>query len=68
MPDEKARMETWADSVRNAIRHKWTFKLTDLNLAAYKLGSGAFEGDDDMQRLLDDLQGSLVAPHAGTSA
>jgi len=54
-PDEKARMESWADSVRNAIRHEWTFTLADLNLAAYKLGGGSFEGDDDMQRLLEDL-------------
>jgi arylsulfatase len=54
-PDEKARMESWADSVRNAIRHEWTFKLADLNLAAYKLGGGSFEGDDDLQRLLEDL-------------
>ena len=52
-PDEKARMESMADSVRNAIRHERTFQLTDLNLAAYKAGGGSFEGDD-LQRLLED--------------
>jgi hypothetical protein len=54
-PDEQARMESWGDSVANAIRHEWTYTLADLNLAAYKHGGGTFEGNDALQRLLDEL-------------
>ncbi|HEU5316404.1 MAG TPA: hypothetical protein VFX49_09860, partial [Chloroflexota bacterium] len=55
-PDEKARMESWGESVRNAMRHEWTYTLKDLNLAAYKRGGGSFQGDDELQRLLDEIR------------
>ncbi len=54
-PDEKARMESWGDSVANAMRHEWTYTLRDLNLEAYKRGGGTFDGNDELQRLLDEV-------------
>ena len=53
-PEEKAQMESLGESVRNAMQHEWTYKLTDLNLKAYKEGGGSFEGTED-QKLLEDL-------------
>lgn len=53
-PEEKARMESPGESVFNAMAHEWTYKLTDLNLKAYKEGGGTFEGTD--VKLLEDLE------------
>ena len=53
-PDERAQMESWGDSVLNAMRQERTFALTDLNLAAFKRAGGSLEGSEQ-QRLLDAL-------------
>ena len=53
-PDERAQMESWGNSVLNAMRQERTFALTDLNLAAFKRAGGSLEGSEQ-QRLLDAL-------------
>ncbi|HEV2123458.1 MAG TPA: sulfatase-like hydrolase/transferase, partial [Chloroflexota bacterium] len=52
--DELARIESVGESVLNAMKHEWTYTLSDLNLAAYKRAGGTFEGTT-AQRLLDEL-------------
>lgn len=47
-------MESWGDSVLNAIRHERTFALTDLTLAAYNRAGGSLEGTE-YQKVLDEL-------------
>ena len=47
-------MESWGESVMNAIPHETTFSLTDLNLAAFKRAGGSLEGTE-YQRYLDEL-------------
>ncbi|OGG57017.1 MAG: hypothetical protein A3F84_12940 [Candidatus Handelsmanbacteria bacterium RIFCSPLOWO2_12_FULL_64_10] len=53
-PEEKARMESPGESALNAMRHEWTYRLTDLNLKAFKEAGGALEGTA-YQRLLEEL-------------
>lgn len=52
--EEKAQMETPGESVLNAMKHEQTYKLTDLNLKAYKEGGGSLKGTEH-QKLLEDL-------------
>ena len=51
-PEENALMESPGESVLNAMRHEWTYDLTDLNLRAYKDAGGSLEGTE-AQALLD---------------
>jgi arylsulfatase len=53
-PEELALMESPGESVLNAMRHEMTYRLTDLNLAAFKRAGGSLAGTP-YQRLLDDL-------------
>ena len=53
-PEEKARMESPGESTLNAMKHEWTYSLSDLNLQAYKDCGGTLEGTVE-QLLLDEI-------------
>ena len=52
--DERAQLESWGESVTNAVRHETTFTSADLNLTAFKRAGGSLEGTA-YQQDLDEL-------------